>query len=88
MTETWYKTGGYGRVLIEPVEVDRATDACVWINNRRNARISSFTCYYPTWEAARDALLAEKEDALNAARRRLERAQGEYGNIKGLQRPA
>lgn len=74
MSETWYKTGGYGRSLIEPVEIERFTDACVWIKGRRNARSTDFYNFYPTWQGAKDALVAKAEAKLERAKAEVERA--------------
>jgi len=73
----------YGE-LIEPVEVERETASSVWINGRRNAKITDWRCYHDTWGEAKAYLLKLAESKLNSARRSLELAQGTYGNVKGL----
>ena len=81
---------------IDPVEVDRITDKSVWFTTtnafgaekqRRVARHGSYENYYDTWEEAHADLLAKAEGQLNAARRRLQEAQGHYGNVKGMKKP-
>ena len=82
-----FRTGGFGKNLIEEIEVERETDSSVWINGRRNAKNSSLHKYCDTWGEAHLFLLEKAERSLESARRSLERAQGEYGNIKGMKAP-
>jgi poly(3-hydroxyalkanoate) synthetase len=81
---TKFRTGGFGRQLIEAVEVERETDSSVWIKGNRNAKITSYHKYWDSWEEAHAYLLERADRSLQDARRALERAQGEYGNIKGM----
>lgn len=81
---TWYATSSYERRLIRPVTVERFTEQSVWMDGRRHGRGSGRHGYFPTWEAAKAALLADAEAKVDSLRRQLERANGELGNIKGL----
>lgn len=43
--------------IIERVEVERSTEHNVWINGRRQARISAYECYFDSFDAARSYIL-------------------------------
>jgi hypothetical protein len=86
---------------IERVECARETDSSVWLltdllyrdgrrlkTPQRQARACANHKYHDSWEQARDHLLVVAERRLVAARRELEKAQGAYGNIKGMKPPA
>lgn len=91
-----YKTVSYGKNKIEPVEVARETESSVWIEHticstrgdrkeeRRSAKSTSYESFHDTWEAAKQHLLDKAEAKLWGARRSLELAQAEFGNIKGM----
>lgn len=83
---TKFRTGGFGNIPIETVEVERETDSSVWINGRRNAKTTSWDKYWDSWEEAHAYLLEKAERSLQSARRSLEMAQAKYGNIKGMKR--
>lgn len=78
---TKYKTS-YGN-KIEKVDCVRETDK----RERREAKISSYDCYFDTWEEAHEYLLKITGDKVCRARYLLERARDEYGNVKGMKRP-
>ena len=82
-----FRTCDFGKNLIEEIDVERETDSSVWINGRRSAKNSSWHKYWDSWEEAHAFLLEKAEKSLQSARRSLERAQGEYGNIKGMKAP-
>lgn len=78
---------------IEVVEVVRETAQCVFLpsthrrdknGERKELKRSEWHEYYDTWDAAHAALMAKAESRLNAARRRLQDAQGLHGNVKGM----
>lgn len=69
---------------IKPVEVERVTDNSVWVRGRRSNREGTYDGYFDSWEEARQFLLKKAQVKLDSARRHLEAAQSEYGNIKGL----
>jgi len=78
---------------IKRVECTKVTAFYVWpadpgIWGGREARASDRHIYYETWEEAHQAALAQAENELAHCRRELERAQGNYGRIKGMKPPA
>jgi hypothetical protein len=82
-----YKTKGWGKGQIEMVEVDRETDSSVFIDGYRRAKRSSYDNFFDTWEDAHAYLLKKAENSASYARRNLEIANGELGNIRGLKNP-
>ena len=79
-----YKTGGWGQDLIEAVEVEKETDKSVWIDGNRSAKRSGYNNYFDSWGEAHLFLLDKAGRKLDSAKFSLQRAQGEYENIKGL----
>ena len=80
---------------ITRVECTKVTACYVWLSSHsgdfgacREVRASDRHSYHETWEDAHHALLATAEDRLSRYRRELERAQGDYGRIKGMKPPA
>lgn len=75
---TWYLCipgwGGNIGGKIDPVEVERFTDSSVFRKGHRYVRITTFECYYPTWQEAKNAIVQDKERKLDNARKNLERA--------------
>ena len=95
--ETWYRTGGFGRDLIESVTVVKSTDKTVvvrqkdWHGHETDSRAaikSGYKNYFRTWKEAHAYLLARAEAAVESARRRLELANGQLGNVRGLKKTA
>ena len=73
---------------IEEVVVERETDESVWIKGRRNAKqTSGGYCYFDSWGLAHAALLAARQDNVQIARRCLEVANSQLGNVKGMKPP-
>ena len=99
-----WKTSGFDRTEIVPVECARETEKAVWVLEypwtlgggrstkppieRRRMKNSEYDNYHDTWEAAHAFLLACAERELDNARARLAQAQGTHGNVKGLRKPA
>lgn len=92
-----YLTSKFGRDPIEAVEVERETESSVWVvdtwrgergNTRRHAKRSDWDNYFDTWEEAKAFLMAQAEAKVTAARRALDSANGELGNVKGLKPPS
>ena len=84
-----YKTGGYGKNLIQEVEIVRETEKQVVIasrngSERREAKRSDYQNYFDEWQAAKDFLLEKAEKRVEGIKVQLERAKCELGNIKGL----
>jgi hypothetical protein len=76
---------------IKPVPCTKVTAGSVWPverKGRRESRAGSWASYHETWADAHAAMLAKAELELDAARRNLERAQGDYGRIQAIKPPA
>lgn len=69
---------------IDAVEVERETDISVWVGNRRRAKLTSYDCYFDTWEEAHEFLVDNAERDVECIRLNLERAKGKLGQIKGM----
>lgn len=55
---------------------------------QRESIISGYRSYHKTWADAHAALLTKAAHSVRNARLQLERAQGDYGRIKGMKPPA
>ncbi len=87
---------------IEPIECSKVTEKSVFIvaepnyegemrqlsKPQRESIVSTYRSYHKSWADAHAALLAKAERELADIRRQLERAQGDYGRIKGMKPPA
>jgi len=83
-----YLAGFWCSAKIELVEIERETTACVFRHgDRRYAKNSDNEKYCDTWAEAKQYLLEKAEKQLISARRQLETAQGQLGNIKGMKEP-
>lgn len=96
-----WKTGGFGKKFIEPVECVGETAKQLMIREkrwyingrgyefveRRHAKMSEYDCYFDTWDEAKAHLMKKAEAELFCARNALQRSQDELGNIKGLKKP-
>ena len=99
-----WKTSRIGGAQIDRVECTRETAKAVWVLEypwtldskpgsippveKRQAKIGEWARYHDTWELAHAYLLALATQNLEAARLNLARAQGHYGNLKGMKPPA
>jgi hypothetical protein len=81
-----FKTVGWGKGLIEPVECERETAQAVWIGNSRHAKVGR-TYFHDTWELAHAYLLTKAERAVSNCHSRLELASDELDFIKGMKPP-
>ena len=73
---------------IHAIEVESETKHMVYLkNNRRMAKFGDNSGVYDTWQEAHARLLKDANDALDAARSRLQVAQDRLGNIKGMKPP-
>ncbi len=85
---------------IAKVECSKVTEKSVWLLTNlcsmqhnlakpiREARTAPHHSYHETWEDAHAYLMARAEKKLENARFQLQAAQGHYGNIKGMKKPA
>ena len=93
----------YSGKTIERVECTRETESTVWVLEDQTGwfdqqagkppkmverRRQKDGTYHDTWELAHAYLLALATQNLEAARLNLARAQGHYGNLKGMKPPA
>lgn len=85
---TWYEATNYGSPTIKAVRVSRVTDKTIVLADvhHSNARRMKEGTYFETWEAAHAHLLEVATAKLTAARRALQLAQAQHGNVKGLRR--
>jgi hypothetical protein len=83
-----YRTGGWGKNLIEVVEVEKETVNSVWLkgSSTRRLKLSGFHNYFNTWEEAKNFLQDQADRKVDSLRRQLEQAKGEQGNIKGMKK--
>jgi hypothetical protein len=75
---------------IKPIPCIKATAGFVWPaerNGRRESRSGSWASYHETWADAHAAMLHKADLELDAARSRLERAQGDHGRIQAMKPP-
>lgn len=72
MTIKYVATSGY-LAVIERVEIDRETVACVWIKGVRHEKRSSLESFHDTFEAAKKYIAAEADQDLDKARARVYR---------------
>jgi hypothetical protein len=96
-TFTRYYTGSYGKPIVE-VECSRETAKSVWVLEKSwtmrggysgspvERRREKAPDFHDTWEAAHAYLMEKAAAKLEWARRELERAQGHFGNIKGMRK--
>jgi len=81
----YYKTkSNWPEAKIYEVEVERESKDSVWINGRRNAKVSTYDCYFPTWDECYMFLLGKGESRLRAAKERLADAENLLAEIKKL----
>ncbi len=96
---TKWKTTDYRPTEIVCVACERETEQTVWVrvnaggcdkprwSIQQRRKDSGGDIYHPTWEAAHAHLMARAESMLGGARRGLQVAQSNYGNVKGLRKP-
>jgi hypothetical protein len=97
---TMWRVNSSGK--IEQVECSKVTNKTVFIvaepnwkgemyrlrTPQRESIASQYPSYHKTWADAHAHLLAKSQQGLAAARRNLEHAQGEHGQIKAMKPPA
>lgn len=89
----WYRTGGFGKDLIKPVEVVRESDSFVWVNDpffknpRRTAKTSTHDCYFPAWEGAKAHLVESTERKAASYQALLDSENKRLEGIKSLVKP-
>lgn len=83
----WFKASNYASPKIVPVVVERETNGSVWVDGRRCLKTANGEVFRQEWEQARQWLADNAQAEVDLARRRLERANGALGNIKGMKKP-
>lgn len=58
---------------IEQVEVERESENSVWIDGRRSSKMTSYECYFDTFEQAKDYLISELLKDIRSAQTRVAR---------------
>lgn len=81
--ETWFEVW---MDRIQPVRIDKHTDACVWVGGQRRNRWS-WRSYFPTWDEAHQYLLNTAQQDLNAAKVAFHIQRSRYGIIKAMRAP-
>ena len=79
-----YRTGSSYSMGIETVEIERETDASVWINGRRSAKDCEWHKYHDTWSEAKDFLVRRAGDKVSGLINRLDSARDELNKAKNL----
>jgi hypothetical protein len=94
---TMWRTSWRG--VIQKVECFNVTPKTVWLltdiwrpdrhlrEPEREARKTKHHSYHETWEEAHAYLMAQANENLEKAQLQLQKAQGHYGNIKGMKKP-
>ena len=72
---------------IVEVEVERVSDAYVWINGRRRNRRGSWETYHESWEKAKAHLIAEAERECQQAAYQLDYAHAKLEKVRALTPP-
>lgn len=81
-----YRTdSGYGMKPIMAVEIERESEASVWIGGRRQSKISDYYRYHDTWAQAKDFLVARAERKLSSAKSSMQYAENELAKIQSIQ---
>jgi len=100
MSMIWFRTYSHTN-KIEAVVVEKCTATSVWVVDKygggwskgnsgkvsRAARESDYMQYHESWDDAKAYLLKRAESRVVAARRALETANADFGNIKGMKPP-
>lgn len=68
---------------IQEIEVEKETDASVWVNGSRRAKRSMTEAYFGTWDEAYDYLLHVANLRIEDARKNVER----YEQILAMRKP-
>ena len=88
--ETWYLPGRSwetGEPEVRAVIVTKVTESCLWIGGRKRNKRSSYEAYYPTFEAALDAMITESTNRIEQAQQTLESEGRWLKLLKNLTKP-
>ncbi len=73
---------------IKKVEIERETEASVWVKGSKRAKSTSWERYHDTYEDARRHVINEAEKEVATARRELETAERKLATAKALKEVA
>lgn len=79
-----YMTSSIYSHSIKKVEIERETEASVWIKGRRQVKSSGYHSFFNTFEEAKAHLLEEAQAKCNAAKKNYERQQKLVESIRNL----
>lgn len=79
-----YKACNYAWEPIQKVEIDRETDASVWVNGSRRSKKSDGVRYCDTFNEAKQFLLSHSTAKLETAKRELRYAQETHDKTLAL----
>jgi hypothetical protein len=88
ITNLTYSTSWRVEAKIKEVEVDRETEASVWVEGRRQNKITGYEVVHDTWDDAHRYLLVKAAEKVESARRKLEEHKSYLGKVKGMKKPA
>lgn len=90
MSNTWFRVHPWSDERICSVEIERHTAHFVTLvgSKMREARISEFSAYFPTWSEARQYLLDRASARLQSTKIAFDQAKEEYRKIVELREDA
>jgi hypothetical protein len=74
---------------ITPVEVERESDACIWIGGRRLKKVTDYEIFHDSWDEAYAFMLKKATEKVERAREALvtfEQAKVALDNLKLMRR--
>lgn len=77
-----FKFRAFGYPAIERVEIERETEASVWVRGRQCRKRSDYHCYYDTAKEAAEAIIAKYRERLMEAHREMESATKDLESAK------
>jgi hypothetical protein len=85
MSEMWYEVSYYDTLSpqINPVEIDRHTESCVWIYGRKYAKKSDWKCYFKTTEEGTDLIIKCLQEGIDLHQKRIDAYKKELSKWQG-----
>lgn len=80
-----FMTGGYGKVIIKEVEVEKETACFVWIKGHRNKKDTNYMKYFDTWDEAKLHLVSKANKRLEGLNHQVIQAEIELKSKQSLQ---
>jgi len=69
---------------ITEVEAERETKQSIWINGRRNAKVSSWETYFDSWDEAKAALIESQSLKIENLRIQVQRGNSLLNELRGM----